>query len=424
MDKLTNILEKTLIPIMNKVSNQRHLGAIRDGLIATIPLTIIGAISLLIPTFPWPQSYVEFIASQPKLEAVLMIPFNMTLGLLSIYVSFGIGSRLAKSYGFDGLSGGISAALTFISTIGFTELEGGSFLSSSYLGGEGMFTAIITSIFAIEVMHLCDKFNLKIKLPDSVPANVGSSFDSLIPITISVVVITVIVHWFGFDINQLISSFLTPLLSASSDSIILPIIYVLLTGLMWFVGIHPAILSAIMTPVWLLNATANMDAVVAGTAIPHVGVEPFIFTFLWIGGGGGTLALCLYMCFSKSKSIKSLGRLSIIPSIFNINEPILFGLPVVLNPIIIIPFIVGPLICTVITYIAFTTGIVQGMGYPLAAVWNFPSFIAGALCTAHWSGAALAIVNFIVYLAVYYPFFKVFEKRTLIEEGEPLSESE
>lgn len=416
MNKLTQVLEATLIPVMNKISNQRHLAAVRDGLIATIPLTIIGAIFLLIPTFPWPQSYVEFMGNNPKIVSVLMIPFQLTLGLLSVYVAFGIGNKLAKSYGYDGLSGGISATLTFFTTIGFTTLEEGSFLSTAYLGGEGMFTAIISAFFAVEIIHLCDKLNWKIKLPDSVPPNVGSSFDSLIPITISVSLMAVIVHWFGFDINQLISTLITPLLGASSDSIFLPLIYVTLTALMWFVGMHPAILAAVVTPIWMVNATANMDAVVAGTTIPHIGVQPFIFTFLWIGGGGGTLALCLYMCFSKSKSLKSLGRLSIVPSLFNINEPILFGVPIVLNPILIIPFLLGPIICTIITYIGFTSGLVQGMGYPLAAAWNFPAFIAAPLCTAHWSGAVLVVVNFIVYCLIYYPFFKVFEKRTLEEE--------
>ena len=417
MNKFLEKLEVVLVPIMNKVSNQRHLSAIRDGLIATIPLTIIGAIFLLIATFPWPQSYVSYMAANPELVAIIKIPFNMTLGLLSVYVSFGIGSKLAKSYGYDRLAGGIAATITFFTTIGFSFLETGTFVSASYLGGEGMFSAIIASILAVEVMHFCDKFNLKIKMPDSVPANIGSSFDSLIPIALSVTLVTVIVHGLGFDINAMISTLITPLLSASSDSIWLPLIYVSLTAVMWFAGIHPAILSAICMPIWLVNSAANMDAAAIGAVIPHIGVKPFIFTFLWIGGGGGTLALCLFMCFSKSSSIKSLGRLSIVPSLFNINEPILFGVPMVLNPVMFIPLLVGPIICTFVTYFAFTSGIVAGMGYPLAAAWNFPSFIAGPIATAHWTGFALVLVNFLIYCAVYYPFFKIYEKRTLIEEG-------
>ena len=120
-----------------------------------------------------------------------------------------------------------------------------------------------------------------------------------------------------------------------------------------------------------------MSAVAIVEAIPHVGVRPFIFTFLWIGGGGGTLALAFLMSFSKSKVMRNLGRISIGPGLFNINEPIIFGLPIVLNPILIIPFTIAPLVAVFITYFAFTTGIVPGMGYPLAAVWNLPAPIAG-----------------------------------------------
>lgn len=418
MNKLSILLEESLIPMMNKISNQRHLSAIKDGLIATIPMTIVGAIALLLATIPWPQAYVDLLVQTPKITSVLMTIYNMTLGLLSIYVCFGIGKHLSKSYQLDELSGGLTATLTFLATIGFTSIKNVNYLSATYLGGEGMFTAIITSIIAVEIMRLCDQHNLKIKMPDSVPANVGSSFDSLIPITLSVIFITVVVKILGFNINESISKVVTPILSASSDSIVSPIIFVLLTGIFWFVGIHPAMLGAIMMPVWTVNATANMAAAASGQVIPHVGVQPFISTFLWIGGGGGTLALCLFMCFSKSKSLKSLGRLGIVPSIFNINEPILFGLPIVLNPIIIIPFILGPLVCTVITYFAFTTHLVSGMAYPLAAAWNFPSFISGAICTGDLTGFVLVVINFVVMGLIYYPFFKLLEKNTLKNEGE------
>lgn len=269
MNFFTSFLEQKLVPVMNKISNQRHLGAIRDGLIATIPMTIVGAIALLLATLPWPVSYAAFIADNPKISNVLILIFNMTLGLLSIYVSFGIGKKLAESYGLDSLSGGLIATLSFLTTIGFTTLDEGAFLATSYLGGEGMFTAIITSLFAVEIMHLCDRYNLKIKMPDSVPKNVGSSFDSLIPISISVVIIAIVVHFFGFDINKVISTVITPILSSSSDSVFSPIIYVVLTGLMWFVGIHPAVLAAIMSPVWTVNATANMEMTAAGLAATH-----------------------------------------------------------------------------------------------------------------------------------------------------------
>ncbi|MGM0168922.1 PTS system, cellobiose-specific IIC component [Enterococcus sp. AZ135] len=419
MGAFMGAIEEKLMPIMNKVSNQRHLSAIRDGLIITIPLTIIGAVCLLIPTFPWPKAYVDFMGSNAGIVNVFMVVYQMTLGMLSVYVCIGIGTNLAKIYKLDQTNGALSALLTFLSTMIFSAFDEGTFLSTAYLGGEGMFTAIIASLLAVEVMHFCKKKNISIKMPDSVPANISASFELLIPIIVSSLGISSIVHGLGFNINNLISSIVTPILSASSNSILSPLVFVSLTAIMWFFGIHPAVLGAIMTPIWTVNATANMEAVIAGASIPNLGVQPFVFTFLWIGGGGGTLALCLLMCFSKSSALKSLGRLGIVPSFFNINEPILFGLPIVLNPILIVPFFLGPIICTVITYVAFKTGIVAGIGYPFAAAWNFPSFISAPIATASITGLLLVIVNFLIYLAIYYPFFKIYEKKQLeIETGE------
>ncbi len=254
-------------------------------------------------------------------------------------------------------------------------------------------------------------------MPKQVPPNVGSSFESLIPTFITVAIVWVVVHFLGFDINSVISAAVTPLLSMSANSLAAPLIYVILTAVMWLFGMHPAVLASIMTPIWMVNAEANMAAMAAGEVIPNIGVQPFIFTFLWIGGGGGTLALCIFMCFSKSKMLKSLGRLSIVPSFFNINEPILFGLPIVLNPLLAIPFIVGPIICTIVTYFAFVTGIVPGMGAPTAAVWTLPSIFSAVVATSSIRAAILVVVNFTIYAVVYYPFFKMYERKMVAQEA-------
>ncbi|MBL1224426.1 PTS sugar transporter subunit IIC [Enterococcus sp. BWR-S5] len=416
MNNLMNFVENKIMPPMMKVSNQRHLSAVRDGLIATIPITVIGSIFLLIPYIPWPQSYVDFMGNNPELVSKLILPFNMSMGLLSIYSSFGIGSRLAQSYDMDSLAGGVSAIFTFFMTLSFTVTEEGSFISTKYLGGEGMFTSILTAILAVEVMRLCKKYNVGIRLPEQVPSNVSSSFEVLIPVFFSMTIVWLVTHVIGFNVNELIADIITPLLSVSSNSIAAPLMYVLLTCLMWLFGIHPQILATVMLPIWLLNSEANMAAAQAGTAIPNIGVQPFIFTFLWIGGGGGTLALCGLMCFSKSKFLKKLGRLSIIPGFFNINEPLLFGLPIVLNPALAIPFVLAPVVCTFITYFAFTTGIVPGMGYPLAAVWTVPGVFAGVIATASIRGGLLVVFNFLVYLVIYYPFFKTYERKMVQQE--------
>lgn len=416
MNNLMQFVENKIMPPMLKVSNQRHLSAIRDGLIATIPITVIGSLFLLIPYLPWPSSYVSFMASNPELVGKLIIPFNMSMGLLTIYATFGVGLRLAKSYDLDGLSGGIASLFTFFISLDFSSIEGANYFSTQYLGGEGMFTGILCSILAVEIMRLCKKYKIGIKLPEQVPSNVSSSFEVIIPMFFSIIIVWLLVHILGFDINSVIAQMLTPLLKVSSNSIAAPLIYVLLTCFMWLFGIHPQILATVMLPIWLVNSEANMVAAKAGEIIPNIGVQPFIFTFIWIGGGGGTLALCLLMCFSKSKFLKQLGRLSIVPGFFNINEPLLFGLPIVLNPALAIPFIVAPILCTITTYLAFVLNIVPGMGYPLAAVWTVPSIFSGVIATASIKGGLLVVVNFLIYLLVYYPFFKVYEKKMVLQE--------
>mgnify|MGYP005982916371 CR=1 FL=1 len=417
MNKLMDAIEVKLMPAMNKISTQKHLSAIRDGLIATIPVTVIGSIFILLAYLPWPQSYVDFLANNPDFVSKLLVPYSMSVGLLSLYATFGIGLRLAKAYNLDGLSGGVSALFTFLASLSLTTTaDGATAIATQYLGGEGMFTGIITAILAVEVLRLCKKYKVTIKLPEQVPSNVSSSFEGLIPIVISMGIVWIIVHLLGFDINGLIGAAITPLLSMSANSIAGLLMYVLLTVVMWLFGIHPQILATIMLPVWLINSDANMLAAKAGEAIPNVGVQPSIFTFLWIGGGGGTLALCVMMCFSKSEFLKKLGRLSIVPGFFNINEPLLFGLPIVLNPVLAIPFAVAPIVNTFVTYFAFTSGLVPGMGYPLAAVWTLPSIFSSVIATTSIKAAFLVVINFVISFIIYYPFYKAYEKKLVLEE--------
>lgn len=423
MNNVMSVIENRLMPPMIKLANQRHLRAVRDGLIATIPLTVIGSIFLLISSMPWPQSYVSFLIENPELVSQLKIPFRMSVGLLSVYAAFSIGKRLAENYKIDGLSGGIAAFFTFLVTLNFTSFEEGSFLATKYLGGEGMFTAIITSILAVEVMRLCEKYNIGIRLPEEVPQNVSQSFSSLVPIFISVGFVWLVVHFLGFDINSVISSVVTPLLSVGSNTIWAPLVFVILTCIMWLFGMHPSVLSSIMTPIWIMNAEANMVAAQAGQLIPNIGVKPFIFTFIWIGGGGGTLALCLLMSFSKSPYLKKLGRLSFLPGFFNINEPLLFGLPIVLNPVLAVPFFVAPVITVIVTYFAFSTGLVPGMAYPLAVEWTVPSIFGSVILTTSLKAAVLVLVNFIISLGIYYPFFKSYEAKLIISEDLEQSET-
>ena len=416
MEKLNRWLMETLAPATAKISAQRHLAAMRDGLVATLSLSLVGALSLLIATLPFP-SYVAFMAAHPVLVALIKIPFQLTLGVLSVYVAFGIGYSLAKSYAINPLSGGMVSVLSFLIMVGVEVTDKGAALLVANLGGGSMFTAILAAFFSVELMRLCMKHGLRLKLPDSVPPIVAVGFDPVIPMVISATILTIVVHVFGFNINKILMAVIAPLLSGSADSIIVPLVYVTLVGIMWFAGVHPMVLYSIMLPIWTVSATENAAALAAGLPIPHIGVTGFLFTFVFMGGQMGTLPLNFLMLFSKSKTLKSLGRVALAPSLVNINEPILFGLPMVMNPILMIPGLIAMIVTVITTYLAFSTGLVPPMGNALAMANRIPVFINGFLGTGSWRGLALVIVNFCIYLGIYLPFFKIEEKRFLSQEA-------
>ena len=223
----------------------------------------------------------------------------------------------------------------------------------------------------------------------------------------------VIRHIIGFDINGFLSNLLMPLKDVlAGNSLFGGLLTVFLICFFWVLGIHgPAIMGPVIRPFWDISIAENMEVFQSsGNAheLPNIFTEQFLQWFVWIGGAGTTLALVVLFLFSKSNYLKQLGRLSILPGIFNINEPVIFGAPIVMNPILGIPFLVAPLITTTISYFATTTGIVPMMAARLG--FAIPAPIAAWMST-NWSVAAgiLVVVNFLITLAIYYPFFKVFE---------------
>ena len=413
MDKITKTLDKYLVPVANWMANNRYFASVRDALVATMPLTIVGSIALLIATLPFPQAYVDFMANNPDLQNIIYIPFNLTVSIISVYVSFGIGYHLSNKYNLNPLVGGSSALLTFLI------MAGG--LDSAYLGAEGMFTAIIAGVISTEVNHFCVKKNVAIKLPEAVPANISGGFSALIPCFLSTLLVIVLIYVVGFDINAILSTVLTPIITAAGNSIVTALLYVVLATLMWFAGLHPSILASILSPAWIMMETANAAAFAAGEAVQYIFCKPFYFTFIFIGGQCGTLALTLVMLRSKSKTYRDLSRIALPCGLFNINEPILFGMPIVMNPILIVPALIGQVITTFTTWAAFGLGFVPPMINPLAAVWNLPSPIAAFVATVSWQAVALVFVNMIIQGIIYMPFYRLVERDMVAKElAEPV----
>lgn len=427
MNGFVGFIEQKLMPVANKVGMQRHMVAIRKGIIATLPLTIVGSFFTILLNFPI-ESVAAFI--EPYRE-VLDIPFRYTVGLLALYATFGIASSLAKSYKLDSLTAGILATMSFLITAAppirvLESVEGvidaGRFINVANLGSGSLFGAIVTAILSVEIYRFFIVKNITIKMPDGVPPEVTNSFMALIPGGAILVLFWVIRHIIGFDINGFLSNLLMPLKDVlAGNSLFGGLLTVFLICFFSVLGIHgPAIMGPVIRPFWDISIAENMEVFQSsGNAheLPNIFTEQFLQWFVWIGGAGTTLALVVLFLFSKSNYLKQLGRLSILPGFFNINEPVIFGAPIVMNPILGIPFLVAPLITTTISYFATTTGIVPMMAARLG--FAIPAPIAAWMST-NWSVAAgiLVVVNFLITLAIYYPFFKVFEKQQLEREEE------
>lgn len=432
MDKFVGLIEQKIMPVANRIGTQRHMTAIRKGIIATMPLTIVGSFFTILLNIP-----IESVAAviEPYRQ-ILDIPFRYTIGILALYATFGIASSLAKSYKVDSLTAGILALMSFLivaapPTQVLEDLEGitaGRYINIANLGSGSLFGAIVTAIISVEIYRFFIEKKITIKMPDGVPPEVTNSFVALIPGAVILIFFWVIRHMLGFDLNGFLSELLMPLKGIlAGNSLFGGLLTVFLICFFWVLGIHgPAIMGPVIRPFWDISIAENIDAFNAGANahnMPNIFTEQFLQWYVWIGGAGTTLALVVLFMFSKSKYLKSLGRLSILPGLFNINEPMIFGAPIVMNPVLGIPFILAPLVTTTLSYVLTVSGLIPMMTARLP--FAIPSPITAWMST-NWSVAAgvLVIANFLITLAIYYPFFKVFEKQQLAREAEEQAQEE
>ena len=420
-------LETTIMPVAGKISSQRHMQAIRTGIVSTLPFTIVGSFFTILNNIPF-QPYMDFI--KPYL-GVMDIPFRYTVGILALYATFGIASSLAESYKLHNTNVAMLAVLAFLVTAAVptrvTEgVEGvigaGRFINISNLSASSLFGSIITALATVEIYRFMKERNITIKMPAGVPPEVSNSFTALFPTAVVLLLFWVLRYLLKIDINAVLSSILMPMKGLlAGNSLIGGLLTVFLITLFWVFGIHgPAILGPVIRPFWDMSIAENITAFSEGAsanALPNIFTEQFLQWFVWIGGAGTTLALVVLFLFSKSKYLKSLGKIGFLPGIFNINEPIIFGVPIVMNPILAIPFIVAPLVTTTLSYILTVTNVVPMMMAKLPFTMLAP---IAAVISTNWNVMAgvLVVVNFVISLLIYYPFFKIFEAQQLKKELE------
>ena len=418
-----NFIENKITPIAGKAASQRHVMAMRDGFISAMPFMIVGSF-LLVFVFPpfsadtqmgFAQAWLQ-ISSQYQTE--FLTPFNMTMGIMSIYITAAISYNLAQSYKMEPFMPAMLSLMSFL-LISAPLTEGA--LPAGFLGGTGIFTAVLVSFYCTELVHFLKRKNIGIKLPDQVPSKIKDSFDLLIPILLIVVTlypVNLLIHsQTGMLIPDAIMTAFKPLVSAA-DSLPAIVLAVLLTHILWFAGIHgAAIVGGMLQAFWLTNLTANQVALAAGETLPHVFMEGFWSFFVVLGGSGATLGLVFLFMRSRAVHLRAIGKLSVVPSLFNINEPVIFGTPIIMNPTFFIPFITAPVVNAVIAYMCVKTGLV---GAVISVVpWTSPAPI-GAAWAAGWalSSALLVFVLMAVATIIYYPFFKMYEKELLKQEAQ------
>ena len=299
-------------------------------------------------------------------------------------------------------------------------------ISTQYLSGQGIFTALITAIYSTRVYAWLKQNNITIRLPKEVPTGVARSFEILIPVLVVIATLhplnLFIEAQTGMILPQAIMHLLEPLVSAS-DSLPAILLSVLMCQIFWFAGIHGSlIVTGIMNPFWMANLSANQAALAAGTVLPHVYLQGFWDHYLLIGGVGSTLPLAFLLLRSRATHLRTIGKMGIVPSFFNINEPILFGAPIIMNPMMFIPFVCVPMVNAVLAYGATRLGWLSQV--VSLTPWTTPAPI-GASWAANWtlSPVVMCLICMVMSAVIYLPFLRAYERSLMKTEVEKAKNS-
>lgn len=414
---MKQFIQEKVLPVVMKFVNSNSVVAVKEGFVATMALTIVGSIFLLLARFPYMP--VQQFFTKAEITPILMQAYNATFNFLAPIAVFAIAYYYAKNKGVESLAAGILALVSYVLLIEYKALipDSKEFITNvihfDYLGAKGMIAAIIIGLVVAKIYTFFIEHKITIKMPESVPEGVANSFSAVIP---GAVIITLASVFYAiFKINNttfidFIYKIIQVPLQGMTSSLPGVILMAFTMSFLWWFGIHGAsIVAGIMGGILTANMNANQAIIESGqilsSANGHIVTYNFRSLLLIMTGSGITIGLVIFMAFfAKSKQFKTLGKLSIGSSIFNINEPILFGTPIVLNPLLFIPFITVPVLVAIISYLAMDFGLVPLMG-AINPPWTTPPIISGFV-TGGIALALLQVVIIIVSFVVYYPFVK------------------
>ena len=428
MKGFTSFIENHLVPVVSKITNLRYFQALRNGFMVIMPLTIIGSIFMLITDFPL-AGYSDFMAGifgsdwTSYIEPAYRATFNMMGFMLVGTMAY----KLAESYDMDRLSSLVLSLVAFVVVSPKQVVtESGEIVSRvldmTWLGTQGVITAILVAILSVEIMRFCINKNLVIRMPDSVPDMVSKSFSALVPGIIVVLVMLIIngaCKVFVGSLHEAIYAVIQVPLQGLTSSLFAIIVVGGLNGFLWWFGIHPTVVNSIVNPLLIANADANQalfNAHNLSLATGNVGTIQMIDQFATIGGAGMTIGLIIAMIIvSRSSRLKTMSKLAAVPACFNINEPLVFGLPIVFNPLMLIPVTLAPMVSVVIAYVAMSIGFMP-LFTGVMAPWSTPPIISGFL-VAGWQGAVVQIIAIVASVVIYYPFVKALDNQYRKEES-------
>jgi len=396
--------------IGHALSRQPHLQAIRDGVVGALPIILLGSGFLLLWQPPWP-GLSRFLPPQAALRA----GYLACAGLVSIYACAATALSLARRREAD-LAASVTTALAVFLVAQKTAVlqGGGTALGLSTLGAAGLFPAFAAAIFAVEVIHFFAQRRWGIRLSGGAPDVVVRSFAAMLPATVCVLVVWLLVHVLGVDLVGGISALFRPLVHGG-DTLAAVLLVVLIDSALWMVGVHGLAVLAAVRPLWLSALAENMAAVSTGHPPPHVFTQEFFVWFVWQGGSGATLALALLLIFAKSKQLRLVGRAGIVPAIFNINEPLIFGTPVVMNGKLAPPFVLAPAVMVTLSWLAMHFGLVRPPY--IEVVWTLPAPIGAYLSSGgDLRAVVLQMLNLGIALAMWWPFVRRYDRALLSSE--------
>jgi PTS system cellobiose-specific IIC component len=425
-------LEQPFMHIASKLGQQPHLNAIRDGVVGALPLVLIGSLFMLaaqppLPQNAWFDAYAKIAVFGHPLVPALKQGFLALVALIGIYVAFGVAHSLARRYELDALSAALlaAAALLLINGVPLATPAGAAaaerMLPATNLGAGGLFMALLLGLLVPEVLRLAKRRRWEITMPAGVPPAVGRSFSALIPGLLVLVPLWAVVHLGGVNLFALITKYLSAPLAALDTNhaavVVIMVAIIVVDSLLWLLGVHAVAILAPLSAVWLANIGQNGADVLAGHAPTMFNTRETLQFFIWLGGSGATIALPLLLLRAKSASLRAIARVGAVPALFNINEPIIFGVPVMMNATLALPFLLAPLACLGTTLLFVHAGWVP---LPhLVVPWTLPGPIGAFLATGGaWQAAVLSLINLVLVTAIYTPFVRALDRRIAAQEAE------